>query len=187
MKFKRIILIALLLLAIFTISTVSANSNASDTISTEQDNDELKNIEVESRNVGKYAENETDEEFSSNLIGQSEDNLLSKNFNIIVIGNTATIEKGEIAEFTIDSGKSDSGEINIDIIDFKGKTCFNFPNYYVSDTERNLNIDTSNLIAGEDMHESNFITSVLTIGSIIVIIFFFFLKECQTIFLYILL
>ena len=74
---------------------------------------------------------------------------MSKNFNIIVIGNTATIEKGEIAEFTIDSGKSDSGEINIDIIDFKVKTCFNFPNYYVSYTERNLNIDTSNLIAGD--------------------------------------
>ena len=33
------------------------------------------------------------------------------------------------------------------------------------------NTYTSNLIAGEDMHESNFITSVLTIGSIIVIVF----------------
>ena len=148
MKFKRIILIALLLLAIFTISAVSANNNASDTISTEQNNNELKNIEVEFGNVGKYAENDTDEEFSSNLIGQSEDDLLSENFNIRVRGDT-TIEKGEIAKFTIDSRWGDSGEVNIDIIDFKGKTCFNFPNYHVNNVEGNLKINTSNLIAGE--------------------------------------
>ena len=148
MKFTKIILIALLLLTIFTISAVSANSNASDTISTEQDNDELKTSEVESGNVEKYAENDTDEEFSSNLIGQSEDNLLSKHYDIRVKGNT-TIEKGEIAKFTIDSGWSDSGEVNIDIIDFKGKTCFNFPNYGVSNFVSHLEFDTSNLIAGE--------------------------------------
>ena len=149
MKFKKIILIVLLLLAIFTISSVSANGNASDTISTEQDNDELKTIGAESENnVGKYAENDTFEEFSSNLIGQSDDNLLSKHFNINVKGKT-TIEKGEIAKFTIDSGWSDSGEVNIDIIDFKGKTCFNFPNYKVFNSAQPLEIDTSNLIAGE--------------------------------------
>ena len=103
MKFKKIILIVLLLLAIFTISSVSANGNASDTISTEQDNDELKTIGAESENnVGKYAENDTFEEFSSNLIGQSDDNLLSQDIRLEIRGNT-TIEKGEIAEFTIQS------------------------------------------------------------------------------------
>ena len=177
MKFKKIILIVLLLLAIFTISSVSANGNASDTISTEQDNDELKTIGAESENnVGKYAENDTFEEFSSNLIGQSDDNLLSQDIRLEIRGNT-TIEKGEIAEFTIQRKWGNSAEVNINIIDFKGNTCFNLPNYYVSSTIRNLKIDTSNLTAGDYRF---YITPTNSNDSITNYFEYFYVKDSKT-------
>lgn len=143
MKFKKIIAIALLFFVIFTISSVSANENVTDAISTEATPDET--IELESDSVG----NDANEEY--NLIGHSKEDLLSKGYVINVIGPTS-IERGEVAKFTIRDceygiGGSSDG-INVTLIDFKGETCFSYPNLNFIKEVKELSIPTSNLIAG---------------------------------------
>ena len=141
MKFKKIIIVTLFLFAIFTISSVSANENVTDDLQLTEF-DEIKNpIEVTENADGE----------SSTLIGYSKDNPLSREY-VIQVDGPSSIERGEVAKFTIrDSqyGIGWSDGINITITDFKGETCFSYHNYKFHSEVQNLQIDTSNLIAGE--------------------------------------
>lgn len=157
MKFKKIFLITLLFLAIFTISSISANENVTDITTTKQIDNEIITTAVEpENNIQVYPANS--DASSSNLIGKTEEELLSDEYRISLYGPDS-IEKGETATFTIKETSGANGDgINISLTNLKGESHLYYSNYYFPVMEREIKIDTSNLNAGQyyfDIKASN--------------------------------
>jgi len=157
MKFKKIFLITLLLLVIFTISSISANENVTDITTTQQIDNEIITTAVEPENTLQVyeANNNTS---SSNLIGKTKEDLLSGEYKISIYGPDS-IEKGETVTFTIKENSGPRGDgINISLTNLKGESHLYYSNYYFPIMERQIKIDTSNLNAGQyyfDIKASN--------------------------------